>query len=154
MQRQERRRANATRTRLTLENVQVSLTMMNYAKASYGCVFRKLWGAKTSRSARITRVSSCLQAHPKVTSYDDGHGTISWILVFAVVKDPALVVSPRQTVPCCSLSSVYRERRIFHIAISLFLQPLTINRDTLIKNILYNACVQLHKYSLTLLSFV
>jgi len=110
MQRQERRRSNATRTRLTLENVQVSLTMMNYAKASYGCVFRKLWGAKTSRSARITRVSSCLQAHPKVTSYDDGHGTISWILIFAVVKDPALVCrhdKPSHAIHCrLSIASV------------------------------------------------
>lgn len=75
--------------RLTLENAQVSLTMANYAKAPYGCVVPT--GFEALRlPARITRVSSCLRAHPKVTSYDDEHGAEDpWILAFPVVKDPA-----------------------------------------------------------------
>lgn len=87
------RRADATGTRLTLENAQVSLTMVNYAKASYGCVVLQALGPQDFTS-HTNNLSVFL---PPSTS--ESHvlrrraRSDPWILAFHIVKDPAALGS-------------------------------------------------------------
>lgn len=102
------RRADATGTRL--ENAQVSLTMVNYAKAPYGCVVLQALGPQDFTS-HTNNLSVFL---PPSTS--ESHvlrrraRSDPWILTFRIVKDPSSAGFHDK--PCCSLSSIRRERRV------------------------------------------